>query len=536
MKASVHALALVLLAAANAHARPARVTARTPTTIYVDAGSADGLAPGQVWQAQIAGSAVSVRVVAVATHDSVLALDGTSPAVGTTLELPSSLSPPVVTTLRAPPVALPPWQRPALVPPEVQIAASARQPVRDTDERPTRISGELSLSAYVAADADDTSTSWQDLALTSQLAIESGSWQYDHLLEAHLSSSPAIWRAPLQNADARFDVYLLRLAYAPAGGRYAASFGRQPGAPLSELGNVDGARAHLRLDPQFDVTVFAGLRPASDLALFRAPRAGADVAWHTSTVDGFRARGDVGIAVDQWGGRLDRLQSAAAALVGTRELSAHADATLDVASDAYGTSGARISHTAGFVRAKRGPLTTSVGVGYDRPFLSFSLASELQSPGLVEDVPRLVLAPRTFASVDGRYALRSDLDVSAGARASRGDGFVSTYVDVAAMWRSRSQELRVSTAPFMVLGTLVSEVGVRGDVDIPPLLGLTLGAGGVIDRVTANGESVWAGLVRVHGGRAFLTRWRASMSFEAAAGDGPVRLFMFALLGYRLGE
>jgi hypothetical protein len=401
------------------------------------------------------------------------------------------------------------------------------QPPPTTEERTTAVSGELALSAYVAADAGDTSTSWQDLALSSQLTMASGPWQYDHVLEAHLAGSPEIWRAPLQNAQARFDVYLLRLAYAPSKGRYAASLGRQPGSPLGELGSVDGARTQLVLDPQLDVTVFAGLRPASDLSLLRAPRAGASLAWHTSTVDGMRARADVGVAVDQWGGRLDRLQSAAAALVGTREVSAHANATVDFAADAAGEAGPRVSHAVGFMRAKYGALTTSISGGYDLPFLGRSIAAEL---------PELVLGPRTFAGVDARYALRSDLDVSASTRASRGDGFVSTYVDAAATWSSRTRDLHVMAAPFTVIGTLVDELGVRGTIDLPPVHGTAIGAGGVIERLSANGDTVWAGLARVHASRSFRSRWRGSLSLEAAAGDGPVRLLLFALVGYRIGD
>jgi hypothetical protein len=87
-----------------------------------------------------------------------------------------------------------------------------------------------------------------------------------------------------------------------------------------------------------------------------------------------------------------------------------------------------------------------------------------------------------------------------------------------------------------VIGTLVNELGIRGDIDLPPIYGANLGMGGVVERLTANGASSWAGLARIHGGRSFLERWRTSLSLEAAAGDGPVRLFMFALLGYRLGD
>jgi len=80
---------LVLLVAwsTTAHARDAHVTATTRTTIYIDAGTADGLAAGARWQATIGGRSVALSVAAVATHDALLAIDGAAPAIGTVIAL-----------------------------------------------------------------------------------------------------------------------------------------------------------------------------------------------------------------------------------------------------------------------------------------------------------------------------------------------------------------------------------------------------------------------------------------------------------------
>jgi hypothetical protein len=514
----------LLAASAVAQARVATVTAITPTTMYIDAGTADGLAAGATWHATIAGRAATVRVVVAASHDAVVELDGPPAAVGATLELPAGLVPPAAVALRPPPIAMPPWRDPPGALDEVHALASREQPSPLVASDDTVVTGELALSAFLAADTGNTSTSWQDVALASQLAIESGAWRYDHVLEAHLAGSPEIFRAPLQNAQARFDVYLLRVAYTQ--GRYGASLGRQPGAPLGELGTVDGGRARIAVDRSLDVTVFAGLRPASDLALSLAPRAGADLGWHLVTADGLRAHADAGVGIDEYKGKLDRAQTAVAATVSNAQLVAHADAAVDLASDAAGKSGARVSRAGVFVRGKRARVTASASAGYDRPFYDRALASEL---------PDLVLGPRTFAAGDLLYAIGRNIDLGTSVRASQGDGFRSGYVDTVAMWSSATGDRRASVAPFAVVGTLVDELGVRGSFDVP-LAAWSIGLGGSVEHVDAGGEQAWAGLGRVSGARSFLHRWRTALSLEVAAGDGPTRLFVFGLLGYRLGR
>lgn len=521
------ALLLTLLGTATAAAdvRDVHVTATTKTTMYIDAGTADGLTAGAAWRPTIDGRSVAVKVTAVASHDAVLEVDDAPAAVGAVVALPPGLLPPAPVVARPAPGPMPAWRDDAAALGAVQLAAARAQPPTRREREPTAISGELALSVFVAGDTSGSSTSWQDVALASQLAVASGAWRYDHLLEAHLAGSPELWIAPLQHAQARFDVYLLRLAYAPAGAAYAAAIGRLPGAALAELGAVDGGQARLALDPQLDLTAFAGLRPASDLGLSLTPRAGADLGWHAAIVDGLHARIDAGAAVDAYHGAIDRAQTAASATVSTRALVAHGDAVVDLASDASGQRAPRLSRASGMVRGERGRITASMQLGYDRPFLDRALASE---------APELVLGPRTFAAADASYALHQGFDLGGSARVSRGDGFTSGYVDILARWSSPEHTWYATAAPHAIVGSLVDAYGVRGSLDLP-VAAWSLGVGGSFDRISAGGELAWAGIGRISASRSAFQRWRTALSIEVATGDGPTRLLVFGLLGYRLG-
>lgn len=514
----------LVLAAARAEARDIHVTAVTPTTIYIDAGSADGLVVGATWQITLDGRTVAVRVAAVASHDAELELAGPRPAIGAVLGAPPGLTPPSAVVPRPPPAALPPWRDDPAALASVQAAASHEQPASETATDETYISGELALSAFFAGDMRNTSTSSQDLSLSSQLAIESGAWRYDHLIDAHIAATPEVFQAPLQHARARFDVYLMRLAYQPGGERYAAAIGRQTGAPLGELGTVDGGQLRVALARQLDLTAFAGLRPAYDLGVALAPRAGADIGYLYAQ-PGVRGRADAGLVVDEYKGSLDRAAAAASAALATPGELVHADAVVDLASDANGKAG-RLTRASALARAKRGRITASASAGYDRPFIDRVL---------IEEVPDLVLGPRTFGAAELRYAWRHDLDLGTSARASWGDGFSSTYVDVLASWYEPARSLRANVAPHVIVGSLVDQVGVRANLGAP-IARWHVDLGGAFDRVYANGERAWAGIGQLSGSRAFRRRWRTALSLEAAAGDGPPRVLAFALLGYRLGN
>jgi len=509
---------LVCALASTAHA--AKVTAITPATVYIDAGSADGLHEGTRWQATIAGQPATLRVLAVASHEAVLEVTGATLAVGAVVELPPGLIPPAAVKPLPPPVAMPPWQpQPAAIR-QIEVAATHEQPGIAPEADHAIVSGEVALTAFLAGDTDkSSSTSSQDIGLSSQLTIEDGPWRYDHLLEAHIAATPELFSAPLQHAQERFDVYLMRLAYTD--GRYAASLGRQPAAPIGELGVLDGARATYQATATTEVTGFAGLRPSTNLGLEIVPHAGADVGWHLRDGD-TRARVDAGVAIDEYKGALDRAAAAASATVSTKQLVMHGDAVVDLASDAAG-KGARVTRAAGFVRDKRGKLTLGASAGYDRVFIDRVYADELPSS--------LIFGPRTFGEADATYEYRRDLDLGTSASVSRGDGFTSGYYDVSASWHR--PWLRLTLAPHAILGTLVDEVGLRASLGRAVWRGdLDLGASA--DRVWATGETAIAGLGRVGYSFSFWKRWRTAESLEVAAGDGPVRLFAFALLGYRL--
>lgn len=524
MKSTI-GVAVIVMTGAVASARDARVTAVTPTTIYIDAGTTDGLAAGVVWHVTISGIAIQLRVAAVASHDSEIEIDGPPPPTGTMLALPANLTPEASITVRAAPISLPAWTDDPGAIGAVQQVASHEQPATPSTTDTTVVSGEIALSAFLAADVTGSSTSSQDLSLSSQLAIENGAWRYDHVIDAHLAAAPELFSAPLQNAQARFDIYLMRLAYAPNGARYATAIGRQPAAPIGELGTVDGGKFRIALDRHFDVTAFAGLRPASDLGLSRAPRAGADLGWQLATVDGLRARADAGIAVDEYLGAIDRALGALSASVSTPRDLLHTDATVDLASDADG-KGPRLTRLSAFARTKRGRITATAEAGYDRPF---------RDRALVAEIPDLLLGPRTYAQAEATYRLRSTLDLSSSARVSRGDGFTSTAVDVTGAWHVPSRLWLVTTAPFAVVGSLVDEYGVRASLNCP-FASWSLGFAGSFARVEAAGELAWSELGRISASRSIFDRWRTSLSFELAAGDGPTRVLLFGLLAYRFGK
>lgn len=513
-------LLLLLALAGTAHA--AKVTATTPTTIYIDAGTAEGLKAGATWQATIGGKPATLKVLAAATHDAVLEVTGATLAVGAVVDLPPGAAPPPKQVeLKPPPMQLPPWRPQPDAAREVQVAAQHEQPGVSEEAEHLRVSGEVALTAFLAGDTDKSgSTSYQDIGVSSQLAITDGPWRYDHILEAHLAATPELFNAPLQHAQARFDVYLMRLAYTD--GRYAASLGRQPAAPLGEFGVLDGARAAFRVTNNVDVTGFAGLRPSTNLGLEIVPHAGADIGYQTETIGGMHARVDAGVAIDEYKGALDRAATAASASVSTKTLVLHGDAVVDLASDAAG-KGARVTRAAGFIHDKLGKLTLGASAGYDRVFIDRVYADELPSS--------LIFGPRTFGEADATYAYRRDLDLGTSASIATGDGFTSGYYDVSASWYRPS--LRLTLAPHAIFGSLVDELGLRAQVGRPFWRGdLELGASA--DRVWANGETAIAGLGRAGYAFSFWKRWRTAWSLEVAAGDGPIRLFAFALLGYRL--
>ena len=520
------ALVIVLGSASGvAYARDAHVTAVTPTTIYIDAGTSDGLAVGATWRATIGGRDINVRVAGVASHDAELEIEGPRPAVGAAVALPAGLKPPATVTPLPPPPLMPAWHDVPAVLGEVQQLASQAQPAPATASNETIVSGELALSALFAADTSNSSTSSQDLSLSSQLAIENGPWRYDHLIDAHIAATPELATAPLQHAQARFDVFLMRLAYAPSGARYATAIGRQPAAPIGELGTVDGGKVRVAIDQHFDVTAFGGLRPASDLGLSPAPRVGADLGWQLATSGGMRARADAGVAIDEYVGALDRALAALSASLSTPHDLFHSDASFDLASDANGR-GARLSRFNAFARTKRGRITASAELGYDRPFFDRALAAE---------EPDLLLGPRSFAQAEARYAWLDTFDVGSSARVSYGDNFTSAYIDVTGTWHPPSQAWLVTAAPFAVVGSLVDDYGVRGSLNYP-FASWAFALGGSLDRIYAAGENAWAGLGRISASRSFFRRWRTSLSLETAAGDGPVRVLLFGLLAYRFGK
>jgi len=106
---------------------------------------------------------------------------------------------------------------------------------------------------------------------------------------------------------------------------------------------------------------------------------------------------------------------------------------------------------------------------------------------------------------------------------------------VFASWYSLGGNWRTTVAPHAIAGTLIDQLGVRASFDVP-VRSWQLDLGGSIDRVSVAGAQAWAGMGRMAWSRPFLHRWRTSLAAEVAAGDGPVRVLLFGLLGYRFGR
>ena len=251
---------------------------------------------------------------------------------------------------------------------EIEVAATHEQPGVAPEAEHVRVTGELALPAYLAGDTDkSSSTSFKDLGLSSQLAVIDGPWRYNHLLEAHITATPELFTAPLQHAQARFDVYLMRLAYTD--GRYAAALGRQPAAPLGEFGVVDGARATVRRSAQASMSPGSpgcARRRTSGSSSSRTPAPTS--AGRPRQSAGARARVDAGLAVDEYKGSLDRAAAAASASVSTKTLSCTATPWSISRAMRPGRAPASRAPPAR-ARHARQAHAAALSAGYDRPFV-----------------------------------------------------------------------------------------------------------------------------------------------------------------------
>jgi hypothetical protein len=522
--------ALPALAVASvASAGEAVVTATTRQTIYIDAGAADGLQPGAAWQATIVGRPLSLRVVAVAQHGASLEVSGGAlPAVGAAVPLPAGLRPsPPPLPPRPPPPPSPAWPAAAAAPalPIVRARAALTQPLGRAALAAARttVRGELAASLLAGAVLDSSSTSWQDLSLASQLSVEHGAWRYEHLIDARVAAAPELFFAPLQHGSPTVDVYLLRLGWAPPARRFGAALGRQAAAPLGELGTVDGVRARIGVVPGVDTTLFAGLRPASDLGLSAQPRAGVDVGWQRAGA--LRARADIGLAAELWRGELDRALAAAAVTAGSRRLFVAGDVMVDGARDAAG-AGARLSHVAVQGRLREARLTATASGGYDRPFLSRQV---------LEELPGLTSGSRGYGQLGLGWRAGGSLELDAVARGARGDGVGSLYAEVSAALADPVRGRRYVASPHVLVATLGRLAGVRAGLS-RRWHRLELGASGTVDRASGGGAAAWSGGGRLTAAAPLTSRLRLATALEAAGGDGPPRALVFVLLGLRIGD
>jgi hypothetical protein len=272
-----------------------------------------------------------------------------------------------------------------------------------------------------------------------------------------------------------------------------------------------------------DTTLFAGLRPASDLGLTAQPRAGVDVGWQRAGA--VRARADLGLAAELWRGELDRALAAASVTVGSRQVFVSGDVLVDGARDAAG-AGPRLSHAAVQGRLREARLTATASGGYDRPFLGRQLREEL---------PGVALGSRGYGQLGLGWRFDGGLDLDAVVRGARGDGVGSLYAEVSAALADPLAGTRYVASPHVLVATLGHLAGVRAGMS-RRWRRWELGASGTVDRASSAGAGAWSGGGRLTTSAPLTSRLRLATALEAAGGDGPPRALVFVLLGVRIGD
>lgn len=537
--AVVVVMATTTPARAEAPARrgEARVVDASRSALYIDAGSADGLAAGMTWHVAEDGTlvdtgAVTLTVRALRLHGAALEVQGPRPAVGATVALPPLLPAPAGPGLRPPPTPPPPWSADfaALALPALRRAATSRQPAaeRDAPAAETRLAGELSLRLVVATDLPPSGEpGWQELALSSQLAIGAAHWRYQHLLEARLAGAPDLVIAPLQNSSARLDVHLMSLELEPRRGM-ALAVGRLPALPGAGVGLVDGVRFGVAGKHGLRATAFGGLAPApSQLGLsVAAPRAGVELA-----VRERRAHAGVALAADAWQGGLDRVLGIADAGLRRGDLQLGGELVVDGASDLAGRSGVRVSRAVLRARSRASRLGIDFGATgvYDLPAATHAWSDGLPSAAWVSRARERVDVDASWH--DARYNLLALAHLAGGdddTWASGGELGLSA-LDLGGFGAVASVAASAST------GSALDHLGARAGWD-GPLWTLRAGAGYAIDRLwLPTGTTAWAHHVRVSVERPLGRRLRLASSLETLLGDGDPRMLVFVLLGWRLG-
>ena len=515
----------------------ARVLDASRSALYIDAGRADGLAAGMTWHVAEDGTladtgGVTLTVRAARLHGAALEVRGPRPAVGATLALPALLPAPGGPGLRPPPAPPPPWSADfaALALPALRHAATRTQPApeRDAPAAATRLAGELSLRLVVATDLPPSGEpGWQELALSSQLAIGAAHWRYQHLIEARLAGAPDLVIAPLQHSSARLDVHLMSLELEPRRGMALAA-GRLPALPGAGVGLVDGVRFSVAGKHGLRATAFGGLAPApSQLGLsLSAPRAGVELA-----VRERRGHAGVALAADAWQGGLDRVLGIADAGLRRGDLQLGGELVVDGASDLAGRSGLRVSRA--MLRARSRATGPGIDFGatgvYDLPAATHAWSDGLPAPAWVSRARERLDVDASWHSA--RYNLLALAHLAGGdddTWASGGELGVSA-LDVGGLGALASVAASAST------GSGLDHLGARAGWD-GPLWTLRVGAGYAIDRLwMPTGTTAWAHHVRMSLQRPLGRRLRLASSLELLAGDGDPRMLVFVLLGWRLG-
>jgi hypothetical protein len=245
------AAVMLALSSSDAHATPSthRVTYLTMSTVYIDAGSEDGLAPGSRVEVVRAGVVIAtLRVSDLSSRRAACAIESSSSpcAVGDAVRFTPATPSAAADTTRAAPV-----------PPEPVIASSAASWPRRAGLR-----GRVGLRYLAVMDRSgfggDVSQPSADVRLDGTRV---GGSPFD--LQVDVRARHTVQTVPdgteLDNGEAR--VYRLNTTVRSPGDRYRVTLGRQFSSALASISTFDGAQAELTT-PRAGLGLFAGTQPA----------------------------------------------------------------------------------------------------------------------------------------------------------------------------------------------------------------------------------------------------------------------------------
>jgi hypothetical protein len=250
------------VASADALAVPVVVRYVTATTVYLDAGRAEGLSVGTRLRVVRAGAVLAeLEVDYLAEHSASCRLLGPAASAIVAGDRVEVVSLPGAAT--GPPAPATEPEAPAA--PEIAAPAAAGIPVpyRDSSEPPlhTVASGSIALGFRTLAD-DLGPTSEETNARISLRLRDIGGLPWSLRVRARSRETTREgYGASVPETQSSDRLYELALAWAPPEGRFRFQLGRLYAGEYASLGPLDGALGEVRIGGGFSTGVFAGSRP-----------------------------------------------------------------------------------------------------------------------------------------------------------------------------------------------------------------------------------------------------------------------------------